>query len=209
MSNIRVILFDMDGVLVDASEWHREALNRALLEHGYEPIPLMDHVTRFDGLPSRKKLGLLGIDDPATIEAINATKQHHTQAIIRECCFENAAHHTTLSKLCAEGYRLAVCSNSVRETIRLVLERSGLTPYFAFFLSYEDVVAPKPDPSIYLAAMERFQCNSEQTLILEDNPNGLRAAHASGASVMEISSIHEVSYERIRACITDIESSRE
>lgn len=56
--NIKAIFFDMDGVLIDAKEWHYEALNRALELFGM-PISQVDHLTTFDGLPTRKKLEML------------------------------------------------------------------------------------------------------------------------------------------------------
>ena len=59
MSRIKAILFDMDGVLIDAKEWHYEALNQALKLFGCE-ISRFDHVHTFDGLPTKDKLELLG-----------------------------------------------------------------------------------------------------------------------------------------------------
>ena len=55
MTKIKAIVFDMDGVLIDAKEWHYEALNRALGLFGYG-ISRYDHLSRYDGLPTRRKL---------------------------------------------------------------------------------------------------------------------------------------------------------
>ena len=55
---IRGVVFDMDGVLIDAREWHFEALNDALRMFGFE-ISLENHLTTFDGLPTKRKLDLL------------------------------------------------------------------------------------------------------------------------------------------------------
>ena len=54
---IKAIIFDMDGVLIDAKEWHYEALNNALQLFGYK-ISREDHLATFDGLPTREKLRL-------------------------------------------------------------------------------------------------------------------------------------------------------
>ena len=58
MTKIKAIIFDMDGVLIDAKDWHYEALNRALKLFGYN-ISRYDHLVTFDGLPTRKKLEML------------------------------------------------------------------------------------------------------------------------------------------------------
>ena len=58
MGKIKAVIFDMDGVLIDAKDWHYEALNRALELFGYT-ISRYDHLVTYDGLPTRKKLEML------------------------------------------------------------------------------------------------------------------------------------------------------
>src|SRR5690349_10956359 len=72
--SIRCVLFDLDGVLLDARELHYETLNQALEEFGYRPIPREDHLARFDGLSTSQKLLMLGIDD----ERVKHRKQELT-----------------------------------------------------------------------------------------------------------------------------------
>ena len=55
---IKAIIFDMDGVLIEAKDWHYEALNRALSLFGME-ISRYDHLVTYDGLPTTKKLEML------------------------------------------------------------------------------------------------------------------------------------------------------
>ena len=57
-TKIKAILFDMDGVLIDAKDWHYEALNKALGLFGME-ISRYDHLHSFDGLPTKEKLRML------------------------------------------------------------------------------------------------------------------------------------------------------
>ena len=61
MEKPKAVLFDMDGVLIDAREWHYDALNRALSLFGHD-IDRYSHLTAYDGLPTRKKLEMLSID---------------------------------------------------------------------------------------------------------------------------------------------------
>ena len=80
MSKIKAIIFDMDGVLIDAKEWHYEALNKALSLFGYE-ISRYDHLITYDGLPTKDKLKMLSMERglPEKLHPyINQLKQKYT-----------------------------------------------------------------------------------------------------------------------------------
>jgi HAD superfamily hydrolase (TIGR01509 family) len=79
-----------------------------------------------------------------------------------------------------------------------MLGQAALLPYFEFYLSNEDVTQAKPHPEIYLTAMQRMGLSPQECLIVEDNEHGIRAAKASGAHVMEVGDVYDVTYDRIR-----------
>lgn len=196
---IRAIVFDMDGVLIEAKDWHFEALNRALHLFGYE-INRYDHLTTFDGLPTRKKLQMLSLEHglPAGLhDFINEMKQRYTIEIVNAKCKPRFIHQYALSKLKAKGYRLAVASNSVRSSIDLMMRKSELEQYLDFTLSNEDVRKAKPDPEIYTAAIKRLDIQPSECLIVEDNEHGIQAARASGANVLEVTDVTEVTFYNI------------
>ena len=114
--------------------------------------------------------------------------------------------HGTGSRLRTEGYKLAVCSNSVRESVQLMVHQSGLDEYFDFLVSNEDVSRPKPDPEIYATAIARLGVSPTEVLIVEDAPHGVEAARLSGAHVCQVSGFVDVEYFRVRAAIDRIES---
>lgn len=210
MAEIKAVIFDLDGVLVDASAWHYRAFSRALREHGVELTP-EEHARRYEGLPTREKLKLLSAEKglPAGLHgAINGLKQRYTAQLIAEHCRPRREHVEMLSALKAERYRLAVASNSIRKTIELVLSSNGLLGYLDFYLSNEDVIKSKPDPEVYLAAFARLGLRPAECLVLEDHPAGLKAAYASGAHVAEVKDISAVSYSFVRSHIDDIEQGR-
>ena len=64
-------------------------------------------------------------------------------------------------------------------------------------MSNEDVIKPKPDPEIYLKAMNKLGLKSEEVVIVEDNINGIQAAKASGGNVLEVKNTEEVNYKNI------------
>ena len=208
MNKIKAVIFDMDGVLIDAKEWHYEALNRALGLFGME-ISRYDHLVTFDGLPTRKKLEMLSKEKnlPVGLHGfINELKQQYTLEIIFQNCKPIFYHQYALSKLASEGYKIAVCSNSIKKTMELMLEKSALNKYLDFFLSNQDVVKSKPDPEMYNTAIKRLNLKADECLVVEDNEHGIKAATDSGAYVMKIKNIDEVNYQNIMEKIKHIES---
>ncbi|HEY1837325.1 MAG: HAD family phosphatase [Rhizomicrobium sp.] len=202
-SGIKAILFDMDGVLIDAREWHYEALNHALSPFGLE-IDRDAHLATFDGLPTRTKLDMLTKSRalPHGLHGfVNRMKQKHTVDMVRQHCHPVFQHQYALSQLKAAGYKIAVCSNSIRQSLELMMQRAGLDRFLDLMLSNEDVSKPKPDPEIYLAAMAKFGLAPEQCLVVEDNEHGIRAARASGAHVLVVGNPDDVTHERILAAV--------
>lgn len=204
---IKAILFDMDGVLIEAKDWHYEALNQALNLFGM-PIDRYAHLATFDGLPTKKKLEMLGLTHglPAGLHGfISEMKQSYTETLIYSLCRPTFHHQFALSKLKTEGYKLAVCSNSVRATVALMMRLSRLDEYLEVQFSNEDVAKPKPAPDIYLAAMKHLGLQPDECLIVEDNDHGILAAQASGGHVMRVATTDDVTYERINAVISGIQ----
>jgi len=208
MAEIKAIIFDMDGVLIDAKDWHYEALNKALALFGFS-ISRYDHLVTYDGLPTKKKLEMLTLErglPKGLHHFINELKQIYTMEMIFQKCKPVFYHEYALSRLKAEGCRLAVASNSIRQTVELMMEKSNLARYMDLMLSNQDVSKPKPDPEIYNTAIARLGLKPEECLIVEDNQNGIKAAQASGANVMIVSSVEDVNYTNIKANIKKFES---
>jgi len=208
MTRIKAVIFDMDGVLIDAREWHYEALNRALGLFGYS-VSRYDHLVTFDGLPTRKKLEMLTRDRglPRALHSfVNHLKQIYTTELVHTRCKPVFQHEFALSRLRAMGYDLAVASNSIRSTIDLMMEKSNLAQYLRLTLSNQDVKEPKPDPEIYLSCIERLGRTPSECLILEDNEHGVQAATASGAHVLRVANVNDVNLDNILERIQAVEA---
>jgi HAD superfamily hydrolase (TIGR01509 family) len=196
---IQAVLFDMDGVLIDAKEWHFEALNRALGLFGFS-ISRYDHLVTYDGLPTRKKLEMLSVERalPRSLHGfLNELKQKYTMELVYSRCHPVFQHEYALARLKKEGMRLAVCSNSVRQTVEVMMDRAKLKPYLDLQLSNEDVKKPKPDPEIYITAAKALGLKPSECLVVEDNEHGIAAARASGAKVMVVSDVTDVTYDKV------------
>ncbi len=199
MFKIKAILFDMDGVLIEAKDWHYEALNKALRLFGME-ISRIEHLTTFDGLPTKDKLKMLSLEKglPMGLHGfINELKQQYTMDLVYSLCKPRFHHEYALSKLKESGYKMAVCSNSIRNTIEVMMQKASLDVYLDFYISNEDVEKGKPDPEMYNKAIEKMNLHPKECMIIEDNENGIKAARASGANVMIVEEIAEVNYENI------------
>lgn len=210
MKKIKAIIFDMDGVLIEAKDWHYEALNQALELFGFS-ISRYDHLVTYDGLPTKKKLEMLSLERglPTGLHGfINKMKQIYTMEHVYMKCKPLFNHQFALSKLKAEGYKLALGSNSVRITIDMMMEKADLNKYLDFTLSNQDVKKSKPDPEIYEIAIKKLKLKPEECLIVEDNQNGIKAALASGANLLAVKDVHDVTYKKIKDRINEIERSK-
>lgn len=210
MHKIKAVIFDMDGVLIEAKDWHYESLNKALGLFGIE-ISRHDHLVTYDGLPTRKKLEMLSAERGLPVELhdfINDMKQRYTMEIVHTRCKPRFSHEYALSRLKQEGYKLAVASNSIRQTVQVMMQQAALTDYLEFYLSNEDVKIGKPDPEIYTKAIINLKLSPKECLVVEDNEKGIKAARASGAWLMEVNEVEEVNYQNIMKCIMHIEGRR-
>lgn len=203
---IKAVIFDMDGVLVEAKDWHYEALNRALKLFGYD-ISRDEHLTTYDGLPTSRKLEMLTSQSglPAGLHKfINEMKQVYTMELVHTQCKPLFVHEYALSRLQRDGYRLAVASNSIRNTVQAMMKYTHLDSYLDFMLSNEDVTLPKPYPDIYTKAITDFGMKPQECLVVEDNENGVRAALAAGAHVLTVQEVSDVNIENIMRRINEL-----
>ena len=208
MQKIKAIIFDMDGVLIEERGWHYDALNKALNLFGHE-ISSYEHLVTYDGLPTIKKLEMLSIERglPRSLHHfINNIKQQYTMDMIFSRCKPVFSHQYALSQLKNNGYKIGVASNSAKPTVETMMNKSALADYLDFMFSYEDVKSPKPSPEIYNKAITFLELMPEDCLIVEDNENGIKAAKASGAHVLEVNSVDDVNYTNITNKIQQVEA---
>ena len=200
------IIFDMDGVLVDARDWHYEALNLALEVFGLE-ISYADHLERFNGLSTRQKLEIVTKINFLPVElhqVISNTKQDRTLRIAAQKCFPMAQHLILFDLLRNKGFKIGVYTNSIRKTAEAMLEYAGLLNKIDVLITNQDVEAPKPNPEGYLLACKRLQVLPKDTYVVEDGEYGILAAESAGCKVIRVESPQEVSISLIATFIPEI-----
>ena len=194
----KCVLFDLDGVLVDACDWHYEALNRALKEVAYYEISRQDHYEKYNGLPTLTKLSMLndmGVITDEDVRKISDVKQEHTIKVIEELCKRDQSKVELMRALKDNGYEIAVVTNSIRMTATLMLANSGVLPFVDLLISNEDTDRNKPYPDPYIIAIHLLNSSHNKTIIVEDSPKGIKAAKDSGAHVLEVKDATEVNLE--------------
>ena len=198
---IKLIVFDLDGVLVETKKLHYDAFNRSLrdVDPKYE-ISYDEHLAKYDGLSTHKKLDLLGREkglSATEFQCIWQRKQSYTYQMLKELSSDNRLIEV-LKKLKNEHrYKIAVASNSIRDSVKITLLKLGLLEYVDFYLSNEDVKYPKPHPEIYLRSMITAGVTPKETLIIEDSVIGRNAANNSGAYLLGVNNSFDVTYEHI------------
>jgi HAD superfamily hydrolase (TIGR01509 family) len=203
---IKLIIFDLDGVLVKTKEIHYNALNQSLRELGEKyVITETEHISIYDGLKTNQKLELLTKNkglDPSTHDLIWNKKQELTIEYISKLQpdFEKIK---LIKELRNRGYKLAVASNSIRRSVLVILAKIGVIEYMDLIISNEDVKNSKPHPEMYWKTMSMMGVLPEETLIVEDSPHGLLAASRSRASVLRVDNPNDLTLEKITKKINE------
>ena len=195
---IKAILYDLDGVLVDATEWHYESLNIALKEVAGFIIERNEHISTFNGIPTKKKMEILNEQNRLSLNLFQEVwdkKQEKTKEVIERSASIDQnkirLHNNT------KNMKKACITNSIRETAMLMLEKTGQLEFMDFVISNEDVTEPKPSPEGYNLAMKRLKLEPHECMIVEDAPKGIEAAKLSGANVYEVNGFYDVSLENV------------
>jgi HAD superfamily hydrolase (TIGR01509 family) len=200
----KALLFDLDGVLVDFADLHERAFIEAW--NGACPAHTIDHAFHalyLEARSTRSKIAIcykifsMTAPEPLT-DTIFAAKQSLTDRLLDT---EPVYTATTRALLWAAGagYKLAVCSNSIRSTVMKSLRRLAIADIFNVILSNEDVKLPKPSPEIYLKAMEQLGVVAEDCIIFEDSAVGRQAAEAAGGRVIPVVNAQDITEEFLKA----------
>jgi beta-phosphoglucomutase-like phosphatase (HAD superfamily) len=197
---VTTVIFDMDGVLIDARDWHFRALNKALSYFNAE-ISVEEHLSKFDGLPTKVKLKVLASQGRIPIYLSHIIEEIKQERTIREAamlCFPILEHLLLFGKLQSEGIKVGVATNSIRLTSETFLGFAGLLDKVDVLVCNEDVTEAKPSPEIYIRAMALLGSNPDNTIVVEDSPFGIQAAESANCTVLKVSSIHDVKISLFR-----------
>ncbi len=201
--SIRLVVFDLDGVLISTRDLHYNTLNQALWQESETDqytISHQDHLLKFDGLSTYKKLEMLTRERGLPVERhkiIWEKKQALTLGELKNTIKFDQKIVDIVTKLQSDGIKVYVASNSILKTVVVSLNGLGILELVDGFISNEGVKSPKPSPEIYWNCMIKESVFTSETLIVEDSYIGRTSAVTSGAMVCPVKNKDEVTLERI------------
>jgi HAD superfamily hydrolase (TIGR01509 family) len=198
--SIKLIIFDLDGVICDTPDMHFETFSKAYKMHTGNKITKKEHDIDFNGRSTKTKLNLLKQRDNLNDDQCNkiwAQKQLLTQDYVNDFISIDESKIELLEYLKKNNYLIACASNAIRQTVESILINLGIISYFDLILSNEDVTNTKPSAEIYLKAMIHFNCNPTNTLIIEDSKVGYEGAISTKADVLRVVNSKDVTIEKI------------
>ena len=201
---IKLIIFDLDGVLVESRELHYIALNKALAEFGEQyVISREEHLCKYDALTTTMKLDRLTNEKGLPKQYHQKVWQLKQKKTLEEIDNFEVDHRiqNILKSLKNQDYIIACATNSIRATSKLMLIRKGFMEYIDFLYSNEDVKNAKPNSEMYLRCMIKAEVNPDQTVIIEDSHIGRKAALSSGGHLCAVKDSHDLTYDKIQDTI--------
>jgi HAD superfamily hydrolase (TIGR01509 family) len=184
MPEIKLVIFDCDGVLVDSEFLAARHEARRYGEQGFE-LSVEEFSGRFAGMTgeliSRDIEEELGRKLP---QGFYKEIERELDVILQN---EVEAIEGIVEALDRIGLPRCICSNSGPDRLKLMLKRTGLHDLFRPYIYSAkelDPPAPKPRPDIFLHAMKEFNAGPRETVIIEDSVHGVAAAKAAGARII-------------------------
>lgn len=206
---VKALLFDLDGVLFDGREFHRDQFMKAIEEFIPGRISNKYHDTYLDGLSTKQKIQHCvekGILSSGESDSVFQRKQ--------ELTVKNLEGHVRRSeKLIAiftvlkDTYKIACVSNSIRTTIDICLKGMEIYDFFDCIVSNEDCQSPKPAPDPYFLAFQKLDVQPQECLIFEDSLYGRMSAYKSGATVVPVVDTTDLTLVKIEKAIYRIQET--
>ena len=200
----KLIIFDLDGVLIDSKKIHFLALNKSLANVDKKYIITKKEQKKFyEGLPTSEKLKILTKQKGLANNMYKIINQKKQEYVYEK--FSKIKQDKELIKIFIylknNNFNIAVASNSIRKTLDLCLSNLGISKYVDISFSNQDVKFSKPDPEIYIKILEHFNLSPNSAIIFEDSEIGIKAAKASGANVVKIKKRSEISLKFMKKVV--------
>ncbi len=185
------VIWDMDGVIVDSAAFHLRSWQEVFSARNID-FSRQDFSRTF-GMVNKDiityKLGSNAA--PELVEAIGQQKEEAFRRLVVKDHIQSLPGAVALIEaLDGQGVRLGLASSAPRANIELILHMLGLKNCFQAMVGEEDVSRGKPDPQPYLLAAERLGVEAMQSLVIEDAPAGIEAAHLAGMKAIGVATSH-------------------
>ncbi len=175
---ITVVIFDLDGLLIDSQPLQYQSYKEVFAQHGHtlhskDWLQWIHH-----GVNQKMWIEQNNLD--LDHEVIHAQKRKRYAELIDEKMELKPGAHQCITLLRRSGYRLCVASASSLDSVKRIIQKFNLEPEFEYLLSDQDVKMPKPHPHIFLEAARLMGVPPEECVVIEDSLAGFKAAKSAG-----------------------------
>lgn len=189
---IQGIIFDFDGVLVDSERVNIEAAIKTFKDIGKSlntrEIASIPGTSSIDFIP--RFLRSRGIDDLIEYKKLYEINLENYNTLWSDIVTMYPSTKETIETLIDQGKKLAIATTNRREIVNIFFNKFGTRDVFSVVVTGEDVKKRKPDPEVYLTALERLGFPQEAVIAVEDTAIGLRAAKSAGIRCAVIPNEH-------------------
>jgi len=184
--SLRLIIFDLDGTLIDSSVDITNALNHSLVPYGFQPLTVADTITMVGEGLTRLIDRIVGEGDAALKADVLQRFLGYYEDHILDNTREYPGVKETLERLDAANYRKAVISNKRESLSRMVLSGLGLLPFFEMIVGSDTTPERKPSPVPVLRVLADLRVRPQDALIVGDSNYDVDAGKAAGIATVAV-----------------------
>lgn len=206
MYMIKLVIFDVDGTLVDSeSVYVKAALKNLEVNHYNIPMSAIMGIIGQNRVAGRKLI------ESTQDDSFNYDKYIKDFEKIRNQILENEPYKLKKGALNILNYckkhniKIAIATSTARDKQTKVLTKLGIIDYFDYMVFGDEIKNSKPDPEIYLKVFEHYNYGKDEMIIYEDSKNGILSAHNAGIRVVYIKDIVDVEEEVTSLCFKQVE----
>nr|MBC7611688.1 HAD family phosphatase [Pseudopedobacter sp.] len=188
MKNLKALLFDLDGTLIDSEYFHYECWNEILKE--YQVILIYeDWLKTYAGvsLPDNAKKLLEKYNIQASLPDLISRRENLTLERLKTKDLNLMPHVLEFIEFFHQkGLNLTIVTSSPRQDVEAIFERNGLEKYFSIIITRSEVTKNKLDPECYNLCCKQLNIPKENCIVFEDTIIGVKAALAAGITCFAI-----------------------
>lgn len=184
MDQVKAVIFDMDGVLIDSEKFWKQAESEVFSSLG---VKVLDEFTALTKSMTTKEVTRFWYKrfpwSGLTLQAVEEQVVRRVMELIKTENCEMKGIKTFIESLHGSGLKIGLATNSPAIIIPVVLNKLGIDNYFDAVTSADDVPKGKPDPEIYILTANKLQINPSECIVIEDSCSGILAAKSASMKV--------------------------
>jgi len=181
MDQVKAVIFDMDGVLIDSEKFWKQAESEVFSSLG---VKVLDEFTALTKSMTTKEVTRFWYKrfpwSGLTLQAVEEQVVRRVMELIKTENCEMKGIKTFIESLHGSGFKIGLATNSPSIIIPVVLNKLGIAHYFSAVTSADEVPRGKPDPAVYELTANKLQVDPTLCIAIEDSPSGILAAKSAG-----------------------------